>query len=160
MRHKARHEQGFTMIELLVAMTIIVIIAAIATPIFINQAKANRDRATITDVTVTGSAFKSILIQNPSASRFGYKQDASKKFGYVYLDLNNDGSMGANEPKKKINQNPETVLSVYSVGPGVVRVYGWNSKASVYSSATQAVLYDLGASGIQQGTKNSTIGQP
>lgn len=148
------------MIELLVAMTIIAIVAAIAVPVFINQGKANRDRATITDITVVGSAFKSIMIQHPSAARFGYKQDTSKKFGHVYLDLDSDGSLDANEPKKKIDQASETMISIYSVGPGVVRVYGWNTKASVYNSATQAALYDLGASGIQQGTKNSTIGQP
>lgn len=73
--HCANTEAGFTLVELLVVIAIIGILVTIAVPAFMNQQKAARDAATISDVKNAAISVQTALLEHPGATFFAASDD-------------------------------------------------------------------------------------
>lgn len=67
---KDEREDGFTLVEILVVIGIIVILAAIAIPIFTNQRRIANDAAVKSDVINASRAVETYFVNNPTATTF------------------------------------------------------------------------------------------
>jgi type IV pilus assembly protein PilA len=143
---------GFSLPELLVAMLILGIVAAIAVPVYLNQKKNAADDATRTDVTNVAESMRQISLQYPSAKNFAFTPSAAKTTGTVFIDLNGNGVANSDEPQQKINVSPETTIRVTNAGVGQFRVFGYNAKGKHYVSTTKSTMYEKSSGGFKKGT--------
>jgi prepilin-type N-terminal cleavage/methylation domain-containing protein len=74
-RSASRRDDGFTLIELLVVIIIIGVLAAIATPVFLNQRKKGVDASLKADLRQAALIQESFITENPS--EYGTKDAAN-----------------------------------------------------------------------------------
>lgn len=158
-----RHDDGFTLTEVLVTLAITGAIAAIAVPLFINQRRQAVDDLTVRSVVMTGEALERAAQDFPATPANRYKLVKTGNQVMVYLDLNEDGKLQeSREPFERVNlEGAEKVqLKVLSSQPGSFTVYGWAANGREYTQTTKAAAYDSASSGLVRGVYDSRYDLP
>lgn len=70
-QHPRPRDPGFSLIELLVVVIIVGLLAAIATPIYLNQHKKAVDASIKADIKALATAAETLATENPTATTYG-----------------------------------------------------------------------------------------
>lgn len=106
-RPSTHHEEGFTLVEILVVVLIIGILASIAIPVFLEQRKVANDAAVESDIKSAASAVETFFLNKPDATMIDLseiKKLMSKSSGTVLTfsgDRNDFCLTGKHENGKK-----------------------------------------------------------
>lgn len=134
---KKREDDGLTLVELLVAMVIIGVLAAIAIPVFLNQQRTSRDAVVTSDVRNAAHEIQALLVSNPYPTSFSISPRTINRATITIDGYTTDVILSTG-----------VALAVRSGDiPGDYKIYGWNSSGKTY--AQQALLYDSAKGGMQ-----------
>lgn len=109
---KPSHEDGFTLIEILVVILIIGILAAIAIPVFLNQRQTANDASAVSDTKNVAMAMQSYFTDNPTAT-------------YAPVE----------EIRKLVKKSPNVSIAIMGTSNDYC-VQGWHSNGKQYTGQT------------------------
>lgn len=126
-----RREQGFSLPEMMVGLAIIVIVAAIAVPSFLNQRKTNVDSQTRTALEDVISRIEGHLVRSPGAAIVVTKHAGGRieiRVGTTIEDYNTSS----------------TTLDIRaSTGAGgSYRLAAWDTRGKKYISGASSIKYE------------------
>lgn len=101
-RTNTLRSKGFSLVELMIVMAIILIIAAIAFPKIQGSIEGLKLRATVTDI---NGLIQQLRIQSVRANKSYTMRTAAATAGNgitLYIDTNNNNAMDANEPQVQL----------------------------------------------------------
>ncbi|WP_286071525.1 GspH/FimT family pseudopilin [Stenotrophomonas sp. 57] len=156
-----RRERGFTLIELMVTLTVFVILASIAYPSFRSMMRSNRVATTSNELMALTNLARSEGIRNNRGggvcgSADGTACDGSWSKGVLaWSDLDGDGQLGGSDPVLRFSQgNPQ--LSV--VGP-TGAVIAFDGRGRRKAAADQSLVLSPDACKTGEGKSTLIVNQ-
>lgn len=136
---KQHSEDGFTLLEILVVITITGVLAAIAMPVFLNQRKNAVDDMLRVDLKNIIKAADSVRANNPNARYLVYK-DKRVCAG----DITAPTTCPASSPVVKTESGGSFVVSngVAGAGGGTYFAAAWHPDANKYTTQTTRLFYN------------------
>lgn len=133
-----QNEDGFTLIEILVVVTIMGILLAIAVPTFVSQRKNSVDDLIRSDINNIVDTINSVRANNPNAQFVVYK---NKKICAGALAA--PTSCSATAPSPIVGMDANYLISGGASGStgGAYYVSGWHATGNQYTSSANRLIY-------------------
>lgn len=134
--HRKNHEDGFTLVEILVVMLIMGILSAIAIPVFLSQRKNAVDDAIRSDMKNIVQTIDSVRSNNPNARFLVYRAGKVCAGSTAY-----PSSCSATSPAPVTSSGATFVVSGGSGSSGEYYVSGYHAGANKYTTSNTRLFY-------------------